>query len=49
MPVQSTAKARLEKRARSPHSCQTTSVNASAAAPIDAIASTVIPSTAASG
>ena len=36
---------RLEKRAACPHSCQTTSVNASAAALIVATASTLIPIT----
>ena len=49
MPAQSTANVRLEKRAAGPHSRQTTSVNASAAAPIVATASTLIPNTAASG
>ena len=48
-PAQSTANVRLEKRAAGPHSCQTTRVNASAAALIVATASTLIPITAAIG
>ena len=48
-PAHSTAKVRLEKRAAGPHSCQTTSVNASAAALIVATARTLMPITAASG
>ena len=35
MPGQRTANVRLEKRADGPHSCQTTSANASAATPIE--------------
>ena len=49
IPAHSTAKVRLERRAESPHWRNATSVKASEAVAIVATASTLIPSTAASG
>ena len=46
---QTTANVRLDQRASGPHCLQTTIANASAAMPIETIASALIPNTAASG
>ena len=48
-PAQTTANVRLDQRATGPHCLQTTTANASAAIPIEMIASALIPNTAASG
>ncbi len=48
-PAQTTAKLRLDQRVVGPHSRQSTTANASAASAIVATASSLIPSTAASG
>ena len=49
MPAHTTANVRLDQRVVAPHSCQMTSANASAASAIVATASSLIPSSAASG
>jgi len=49
MPAQTTAKVRLDQRARGPHSFQTRTANASVAVATVATASSRMPSTAASG
>ena len=49
MPAHATANVRLDQRASAPHSRMTTTANTSAAAEIVATASSLIPSSAASG